>query len=136
MPLLNTNCGLNHVFLAETKEAKEITDRNDVYGFGLILVELLTGRGPMDPELGAHEGIVGWARYCYSDCHLDTWIDCVIRDQIKMKNQNEIVEIMNLALQCTATDPAARPCSSDVVKTLESIGRSKSCVFGLEISSE
>lgn len=127
---------LSSAYIApETKEAKEITDRNDVYGFGLLLIELLTGRGPTDPELGAHQGIIGWARYCYSDCHLDTWIDPEIRDQIKMKNQNEIVEILNLALQCTATDPTARPCSSDVVKTLESVGRSKSCVSGFEISS-
>lgn len=119
--------------MAETKEAKEITDKNDVYGFGLILVQLLTGKGPTEAELGAPNGVIGWARHCYSDCHLDTWVDPRIRDQ-KLNNPNEIVETMNLALQCTATDPTARPCSSDVVKTLESIIKTKRCVLGLEIS--
>lgn len=93
----------------------------------------MTGKGPTDAEMGAHDGIIGWARYCYSDCHLDTWIDPEIQEQ-KLNNPNEIVETMNLALQCTARDPMARPCSSDVVKTLESIMKTRRCILGLEIS--
>ncbi|KAH9622042.1 hypothetical protein KSS87_017554 [Heliosperma pusillum] len=119
----------------ETKEAKEMTDKNDIYGFGLILIQLLTGRGPTDSELGVQGGIVEWARYCYSDCHLDMWIDPVIKEMRMNNNHNEIVETMNLAIQCTASDPIARPCSSDVLKTLEcSLVRTKSCGLGMEIS--
>ncbi|KAL9230345.1 hypothetical protein vseg_005708 [Gypsophila vaccaria] len=118
----------------ETKEAKEITDKNDIYGFGLILIELLTGKGPMDSELGPHGDIIGWARYCYSDCHLDTWIDPTIKEQ-RSSYQNEIVETMNMALQCTNSDPIDRPSSSDLVKSFEcSFVRSRSCVLGMEIS--
>ncbi|KAL2940102.1 hypothetical protein RDABS01_001484 [Bienertia sinuspersici] len=131
--------GLSKSFLSsayvapETKDAKEMTDKNDIYGFGIILVELLTGKGPTDTELGAHNGYIGWARYCYSDCHLDTWINPAIREH-RLDNPNEVVEVMNLALQCTASDPTARPCSSDVVKTLESIVKTRRCVLGFEIS--
>ncbi|CAO2816795.1 unnamed protein product [Amaranthus hypochondriacus] len=117
----------------EAKETKEITDKNDIYGYGLVLIELLTGKGPTDTELGAHNGIIEWARYCYSDCHLDTWIDSGIQEQW-LNNPNEIVETMNLALQCTTNDPSARPCSSDVVQSLESILKTRRCVLGLEIS--
>ncbi|KAK9742095.1 hypothetical protein RND81_03G148200 [Saponaria officinalis] len=118
----------------ETKDAKEITDKNDIYGFGLILIELLTGKGPMDSEFGGHGDIIGWARYCYSDCHLDTWIDPMIKEQ-RLNHQNEIVETMNMALKCTSSDPIDRPCSSDLVKNLEcSFVRPRNCVLGMEIS--
>ena len=94
----------------------------------------MTGKSPTDAEFGVHGSIVEWGRYCYSDCHLDMWIDPIIRAQVS-SNQNQMVEIMNLALHCTATDPTARPCASDVLKTLESVLRSSSCVSGLKFSS-
>lgn len=118
----------------ETKESKDITEKGDIYGFGLILIDLLTGKSPADADFGVHESIVEWARYCYSDCHLDTWVDPFIRGHVS-SIQNEIVETMNLALHCTAGDPTARPCASDVTKTLESCFRISSCVSGLKFSS-
>lgn len=107
-----------------------------MYGFGLVLIELLTGKSPADAEFGVHESIVEWARYCYSDCHLDMWIDPMLRGDASI-NQNEIVETMNLALHCTATEPTARPSANQVAKTLESAlrRRTSSCVFGLKFSS-
>ncbi|KAI3826061.1 hypothetical protein L1987_00103 [Smallanthus sonchifolius] len=119
----------------ETKETKELTDSSDMYGFGLILIELVTGKTPVDAEIGLHENLVYWARYCYSDCHFETWVDPLLKVHA-LKNLNEIVEIMNLALQCTARDPATRPYAWEVVKTLESIRRSvrKDCLL-LDVSS-
>ncbi|KAM5565574.1 leucine-rich repeat receptor-like serine/threonine-protein kinase SKM1 [Rosa sericea] len=111
----------------EAKNSKDITEKSDIYGFGLVLIELLTGKSPDDIELGAHESIVEWARYCYSDCHLDAWTDPMIRGHV-FKNQNEIVEAMNLALHCTAGDPTARPCANELYKTLDSITKTSSCV--------
>ncbi|XP_008220093.1 PREDICTED: probably inactive leucine-rich repeat receptor-like protein kinase At2g25790 [Prunus mume] len=118
----------------EAKEGKGITEKSDIYGFGLVLIELLTGKGPADTEFGAHESIVEWARYCYSDCHLDVWTDPMIRGHVS-SNQNEIVETMNLALHCTAGDPTARPCADELYKTLDSIIRTSSCVSSLKVSS-
>ncbi|GMG99081.1 hypothetical protein Nepgr_000921 [Nepenthes gracilis] len=117
----------------ETRDTREMTDKTDIYGFGLILIEMITGKSPAVVEFGAYESIVGWARHCYSDCHLDTWIDPMIRGQ-RSDNQNQMVETMSLALRCTAIDPAARPCSSDIVKTLDSINRTTTCALGLELS--
>lgn len=115
------------ISFAEAGEGREISEKSNIYGFGLILIELLTGKTPVDPEFGVHESIVEWARYCYSDCHLDTWTDPTIRGSA-MSNHNQMVETMNLALHCTASDPAARPCASHVLKTLASVLRTSSCV--------
>ncbi|KAH8504399.1 hypothetical protein H0E87_011885 [Populus deltoides] len=130
-----TKCFISSAYVApETRETKDITEKSDMYGFGLILIELLTGKGPADAEFGGHESIVEWARYCYSDCHLDMWIDPMISGNASI-NQNELIETMNLALQCTATEPTARPCANEVSKTLESALRKSSCVVGLKFSS-
>ncbi|GMN39994.1 hypothetical protein TIFTF001_009225 [Ficus carica] len=90
---------------------------------------------PADTEFGVHDStFVEWARYCYSDCHLDTWIDHPIRGHVS-SDQNQIVETMNLALHCTAGDPTARPCASDLCKTLHSVMKrstKSSCASGLQ----
>lgn len=99
-----------------------------MYGFGLLLIELLTGRSSSSVELGGHENIVEWARYCYSDCHLETWVDPIIR-ACALNHHNQIVETMNLALQCTASDPVVRPCAKNLVKTLKCVIIASSCVL-------
>lgn len=78
-----------------------------------------------------HENIVAWARYCYADCHLETWVDPVIK-ACALNHHSQIVETMNLALQCTACDPAVRPCANDLVKTLKRIMISSSCVIDID----
>ncbi|XP_022855880.1 probably inactive leucine-rich repeat receptor-like protein kinase At2g25790 [Olea europaea var. sylvestris] len=126
-------CFISSAYLApETRASKGMTEKSDIYGYGLVLIQLLTGKSPADDSgFGIHQSIVEWARYCYSDCHLDMWVDPTIKNHAVMNNQNQIVEIMNLALQCTATDPAARPCAIHIVKTLESAVKSSSCGFEL-----
>ncbi|KAJ6758412.1 DI-GLUCOSE BINDING PROTEIN WITH LEUCINE-RICH REPEAT DOMAIN-CONTAINING PROTEIN [Salix koriyanagi] len=91
----DTKCFISSAYAApETRETKDISERSDMYGFGLVLIELLTGKCPADAEFGEHGSIVKWARYCYSDCHLDVWIDPMIRGNASI-NQNEMVETMN-----------------------------------------
>ncbi|KAI3935796.1 hypothetical protein MKX01_032980 [Papaver californicum] len=107
----------------ETTEDKlQQSSDHDIYEFGILMIEILTGKGITDAELGMHDNIVEWARYCYSDCHVDTWIEPSIKDEIMLNQQHhQIVEIMKLALQCTAIDPIARPSTNHVMRTLESV---------------
>ncbi|KAE8731707.1 homeobox-leucine zipper protein ATHB-8-like [Hibiscus syriacus] len=121
----------------EARESKDMSEKSDIYGFGLILIGLLTGKSPDDGEFGEqHQSMVEWARYCYSDCHLDMWVDPLIKPGHAFNaNPSQIVEAMNLALHCTAGDPMARPSSTDVSKTLLSAFKITSCVSALKFSS-
>lgn len=110
-----------------------LTQKSDIYGYGLLLIELLTGKSPADTELGIHENIVEWARYCYSDCHLEMWVDSNIKNHALNERQNQIVDTMILALQCTAGDPGARPDAVHLVKCIESSVRSSSCVSFIRV---
>ncbi|KAF7830108.1 putative inactive leucine-rich repeat receptor-like protein kinase [Senna tora] len=93
----------------EARSGKEKS--SEIYGMGVILMEILTGR---NPEMEEEEGIVEWAR--------------------QRQEQKEMVETMSVALQCTASDPAARPCATRVFKTLSALSSTttlSSCLFPL-----
>ncbi|KAK9102328.1 hypothetical protein Sjap_019582 [Stephania japonica] len=133
------------------KNKAEMTEKSDIYGFGILVIEILTGNkdrasAKSGTVLGVHENIVDWARYCYSDCHLETWMDSTMKGHYssssssssttKKYHQNEMVEMMGIALQCTAMDPAERPCISDVVQALDrAVQRSRSCISDKSASS-
>ncbi|VVB09022.1 unnamed protein product [Arabis nemorensis] len=104
----------------ETREHKEVTSKSDIYGYGIFLLHLLTGKSPSgneDIESGVDGSFVNWARCSYTDCHIDKWIDSSIDTSV---HHHEIVYVMNLALKCTAIDPQERPCIKNVLKALES----------------
>lgn len=104
---------------AETRNGEEVTEKSNVYGFGVMLIELLTGR-----EVGGMEegSIVEWARYCYSDCNWEKWVDPTMEGG----KENDVVEAMNLALSCTAMDPTQRPSSSQLFNSLSALHSSHS----------
>ncbi|XP_023535293.1 probably inactive leucine-rich repeat receptor-like protein kinase At2g25790 isoform X2 [Cucurbita pepo subsp. pepo] len=109
-------------FAPEAKESRDITEKSNVYTLGLILIQLVTGKGPVD-----RQDLVEWARYCYSDCHTDTWVDSSISGDAAAADTNQIVGFMNLALNCTAGEPMARPSSQHAYKTLLSLCRTTCC---------
>lgn len=105
---------------AEARKSKEVREESDIYGFGVTVMEMLTGKNAMETE------VVEWCRYCYSERDLDTWVDPVLKTEYggkkrAEKQKVEMVEMMRVAIECTAGDPTGRPCASHVFNVLSAI---------------
>lgn len=94
--------------------------KSDVYGFGVVLVEMLTGLRALDTNRpsGQH--------------NLVDWIKPHLSDRRKLKNIMDLrlegrypsrsaLQIAQLALNCVENEPKNRPSMQEIVETLERI---------------
>ena len=106
-----------------------ITSKVDVYSYGMVVLEMITGRSPTsdqtsgDNQSGEQKTLVSWVRDKVQEEGL-SWtseeqimdiLDPMIRDGYEnglMKN------LLTVALQCVEEDKDARPTMSEVVKML------------------
>lgn len=95
-----------------------LTARSDVYGFGVVLLEMLIGRRAMDKSRPSREhNLVEWARPLLNHSKkltriLDPRIEGQYSGRILMK-------VANLAYQCLSQNPKGRPVMSQVIEILE-----------------
>jgi hypothetical protein len=90
-----------------------------VYSYGVVLLELLTGRRVVDKSSESNRGknLVEWARPMLRDQKkLHRIIDCRLEGQYPTKGA---LKVAMLAFKCLSHHPNPRPFMSDVVKVLE-----------------
>lgn len=97
-----------------------LTARSDVYGFGVVLLEMLIGRKAMDKSRPSREhNLVEWARpILIHNRKLLRIIDPRMEGQYSTK---VAAEVAGLAYRCLSQNPKGRPIMSQVVETLEGI---------------
>lgn len=97
-----------------------LTSRSDVYGFGVVLLEMLIGRQAMDKTRPSREhNLVEWARpLLIHNRKLLKILDPRVDGQYSIKSAQKLA---NLAYQCLSQNPKGRPTMSQVVEILESI---------------
>ncbi|XP_039059998.1 serine/threonine-protein kinase RIPK-like [Hibiscus syriacus] len=95
-----------------------LTAMSDVYSYGVVLLELLTGRRSVDKSRCPREkNLVEWARPMLNDPRkLDRIMDPRLEGQYSETGARKAAA---LAYQCLSHRPKQRPKMSDVVKTLE-----------------
>ncbi|KAJ8767911.1 hypothetical protein K2173_020851 [Erythroxylum novogranatense] len=97
-----------------------LTARSDVYGFGVVLLELLLGRRALDKGRPSREhNLVEWARPLLNNNKkilriLDPKMDRQYSVRVAMK-------VATLAYQCLSQNPKGRPLMSEVVELLETV---------------
>ncbi|XVF86909.1 hypothetical protein PTKIN_Ptkin18bG0078700 [Pterospermum kingtungense] len=95
-----------------------LTAMSDVFSFGVVLLELLTGRRSVDKTRpGREKNLVEWARPLLKDPYkLDGIMDPRLEGQYSVEGSKKAAA---LAYQCLSNQPKARPTMSNVVKAIE-----------------
>lgn len=95
----------------------KVTEKSDIYSYGVVLLELLTGRAPVQPiELGGD--LVTWAKNYIRDNSLGPGILDSNLDLEDRAAVDHMIEVMKIALLCSNLSPYERPPMRHVVVML------------------
>jgi len=97
-----------------------VDEKSDIYSYGVVLLELLTGKKPLDKGLGDSTDVVEWVR---SKGRNNRSLEEVLDRSLAAGNcshvQEEMLLVLRIALLCTAKLPKDRPSMRDVITMLE-----------------
>ncbi|CAD5187607.1 unnamed protein product [Musa acuminata subsp. malaccensis] len=97
------------------------SEKTDVFGFGILLLELITGLRAVEFGKAANQkgAILDWVRKIHQEKSLDMLVD---RDLKNNYDRVEVEEIIQVVILCTQYLPGHRPKMSEVVRMLEGDG--------------
>ncbi|XP_024018100.1 probable serine/threonine-protein kinase PBL26 [Morus notabilis] len=98
----------------EYAESGKVSTKTDVYSFGVILLQLITGRGTNDKSLEGRS-LVGWARPLLKERNYPDLIDSRITDS---HDVHQLFWMIRVAEKCLTKDPKKRLSMDEVVYAL------------------
>lgn len=104
----------------EVTDARKVSQKGDVYSFGVLLLELLTGKAPTHALLN-EEGV-----------DLPRWVQSIVKEEWTAEifdvellryqyAEENMVQLLQLAISCSAQYPDKRPQMTEVAQKIEEL---------------
>ncbi|PIA35581.1 hypothetical protein AQUCO_03500148v1 [Aquilegia coerulea] len=97
----------------------QVDEKSDIYSFGVVLMEILSGKRSVHGEFGEGNSIVDWVR---SKIKTKDGIDEILDKNAGASCasvKEEMMLVLRVALICTSRNPADRPSMRDVLSMLQ-----------------
>lgn len=101
----------------EYAQSGQVSEKADIYSFGIVLLELVTGRRAVDinrPK--GQQCLAEWARPILKECVIQDLIDPRLTNNY---SNHEVFCMLQAASLCINRDPSSRPQISQVLRLLE-----------------
>ncbi|KAJ7968162.1 Receptor-like kinase [Quillaja saponaria] len=98
------------------------SEKTDVFGYGVMLLELITGQRAFDLARLANDDdvmLLDWVKGLLKDKKLESLVDADLQGNYV---EEEVEQLIQVALLCTQGSPMERPKMSEVVRMLEGDG--------------
>ncbi|PKA54396.1 Receptor-like protein kinase HSL1 [Apostasia shenzhenica] len=90
-----------------------VNEKSDIYSFGVVILELVTGKLPVDPEFGEKD-LVNWVCSTIPQKGEEQVIDA----KLDLCHKAQIIKVLHIGLLCSSSLPINRPSMRRVVKML------------------
>ncbi|KAI4308029.1 hypothetical protein L6164_031148 [Bauhinia variegata] len=108
----------------EYAQTGQLTTKSDIYSFGVVLLEMITGKRVIDTSRPSEEeNLVVWAQPLFKDkSKFASMADPLLEEKFPVKS---LYQALAVAAMCLQEDGSCRPLMSDVLTAIEFLAKKK-----------
>eukprot|EP01018_Ginkgo_biloba_P018403 Gb_36088 [translate_table: standard] len=118
--LSNTVIGSIGYIAPEFGYGKKVSKEVDIYSFGILLLEIVSGRTPTSDEFKGEISLREWVRSSFPDRVFER-VDSTLTSNATSGERLQIISLLRLALLCCQESPRDRPSMKEILAILKHI---------------